>query len=73
MRSVPLLLVLLVGMCLVAGPAHARVPLHTGMAADGLLLAGDPAEADEAVADWKRLGVDRVRLQVPWSRIAPNP
>ncbi len=70
----PLLVLLLLAAALAgAAPAHARAPLHTGIAADGLLLAGDPAEADEAVADWKRLGVDRVRLQVPWSRVAPDP
>jgi hypothetical protein len=67
------LLLLLAGLVVAAAPAGARVPLQTGIAADGLLLSGDPDEADEAIADWKRLGVDRVRLQVPWSRVAPDP
>ncbi len=55
-----------------AAPAQAR-DLRVGMASDALLLNGDPKEAREAVAAWKRLGVDTVRLQVVWGRIAPSP
>jgi hypothetical protein len=55
-----------------AAPAHARA-LQVGMAADGLLLNGDRAEAEEAVEEWRELGIDTVRIQVQWSRVAPDP
>lgn len=56
----------------VAAPSHAR-DLQVGMAADALLLNGDQAEVVDAIDAWKRLGVDTVRLQVIWSRVAPRP
>ena len=52
--------------------APARAPLHVGVADDATLF-GDPAAADQAVGIWKRAGVDTVRIQVSWSRVAPNP
>ncbi|MEA2285047.1 MAG: hypothetical protein QOJ21_1090 [Solirubrobacteraceae bacterium] len=53
-----------------AVPADARF-MSVGMADDAVLIRGG-AEADEAVAAWAALGVDTVRLQVSWARIAPN-
>jgi hypothetical protein len=53
----------------VAAPAQAR-ELKVGLATE---LPGDPKEAREAIADWQRVGIDTVRLQVVWSRIAPDP
>jgi hypothetical protein len=54
------------------GGAQARLPLHVGIADDATLF-GDPDAADASVAAWKRNGIDTVRIQVSWSRIAPDP
>jgi Glycosyl hydrolase family 79 C-terminal beta domain len=51
--------------------ASARV-MQTGIADDAVLLGGGP-DADEAVDDWAAMGVDTVRIQVNWARIAPAP
>jgi Glycosyl hydrolase family 79 C-terminal beta domain len=61
------LLIALVG----AADARAR-SLQVGVDDDGVLLGGG-ANADDAVAEWQGLGVDTVRLQVSWARIAPSP
>src|SRR4051812_24772087 len=53
-------------------PSPARPPLHVGMADDAALFS-DPAAADQSVVAWKRAGVDTVRIQVSWARIAPDP
>jgi hypothetical protein len=53
-----------------AAVADARY-LAVGMADDAVLIRGGE-EADEAVAAWARLGVDTVRVQVSWARIAPS-
>src|SRR4051812_45772956 len=53
-----------------AAPACARSSLEFGMADDGALLG---PEADATVAAWRDLGVDAARLQVSWSRVAPDP
>ena len=65
-------LTLLLTLLATATPAPARGPLQIGIADDGVLL-GDPAEADEAVASWQRLGIDTARIQVSWARVAPAP
>jgi hypothetical protein len=57
---------------LVPAISVARLPLQVGMADDASLF-GDPAAAAQSVAAWKRAGVDTVRIQVSWSRIAPDP
>src|SRR6185312_17359138 len=54
-----------------ASPAGARV-MQTGIADDAVLLDGG-AEADQAVAQWRDMGIDVVRVQVSWARIAPDP
>jgi hypothetical protein len=56
----------------VPAASHARLPLHVGMADDATLF-GDPGAADATVATWKRNGVDTVRIQVSWGRVAPDP
>jgi hypothetical protein len=53
-----------------ATTAHAAGP-QLGIADDRVLLGGGEA-ADKAVADWKRLGVQQVRILALWSRIAPS-
>lgn len=69
-RTLALLLAL--SALLIAVPsAHAR-GFEVGMASDGLLLNASPQDAQEAAADWKKAGVDVVRLQVQWSRVAPS-
>ncbi|MCW3002915.1 MAG: hypothetical protein JWQ20_2213, partial [Conexibacter sp.] len=52
--------------------SSARLPLHVGLADDASLF-GDPGAAEQSVAAWKRAGIDTVRIQVSWARIAPNP
>lgn len=66
------LLVVLAALLGAAAPAHAR-ELSVGIADDAILYNGTPEESREAVADWKRMGVDTVRVQVVWSRVAPDP
>lgn len=56
----------------VPSSADARA-LQVGMASDGLLLNGSRKEAQEAIDEWVKLGIDTVRLQVQWSRVAPSP
>src|SRR6476619_3000556 len=57
-----------------AGPAaaQARAPLHVGVADDATLF-GPPERAAQTVAAWQRAGVDTVRIQVSWARVAPSP
>jgi hypothetical protein len=62
----------LVATLFVAAPAHAR-DLRVGIADDAILLNGTAKEAREAVAEWRRLGVDTARVQVVWARVAPSP
>jgi hypothetical protein len=57
-------------LCPAASPA--RMPLHVGLADDAALF-GDPAAAAQSVAAWKRAGIDTVRIQVSWGRVAPDP
>jgi hypothetical protein len=56
---------------LAAGDARARA-LQVGVDDDGVLLGGGQ-NADDAVAEWQKLGVDTVRVQVSWARVAPQP
>jgi hypothetical protein len=67
-----LALTLLIALAVPAAPAQAR-DLKIGIADDAILLNGTASEAREAIADWKRLGIDTVRIQVVWSRVAPSP
>jgi hypothetical protein len=64
------LLLVLAAVLACAAPAHAR-DLRVGMASDAILLNGTSQEVDEAIAEWRKLGIDTVRLQVVWSRVAP--
>ena len=61
----PLLLLVLA----LAAPAQASTP-EIGIADDRILMPGGPT-ADRAVAEWRALGVDTVRIFALWSRIAP--
>ncbi len=62
---------LLVALAGAAAPARAR-SLQVGVDDDGVLLGGGAA-ADDAVAEWQRLGIDSVRVQVSWARVTPDP
>jgi hypothetical protein len=64
-RLAPTLLLLLV----LAAPAEAATP-EIGIADDRILMPGGAA-ADRAVAEWRALGVDTVRIFALWSQIAP--
>ncbi len=66
-RLVPALLALLI--LLPVQTAHAA-STEVGIADDRILMAGGPA-ADLAVAEWRAMGVDTVRMFALWSRIAP--
>ena len=70
-RCIALLVVLLASAAVAAAPAPARV-MQTGIADDAVLLGGG-SEADQAVAQWRDMGVDVARIQVSWARIAPDP
>jgi hypothetical protein len=70
-RCLALLAFLLVAALGAAAPAGARV-MQTGIADDAVLLGGGAA-ADDAVDQWRALGVDVVRIQVTWARVAPTP
>jgi hypothetical protein len=70
-RSIAAVLITLAAALAAAGPAQART-LQIGIADDAALSRGGRA-ADEVVEDWRRAGVDTVRIQVPWARIAPDP
>ena len=63
----PLLLALL--LLVLATPANAASP-EIGIADDRILMPGGPV-ADRAVAEWRDMGVDTVRIFALWSRIAP--
>src|SRR3954449_6170078 len=65
-----LILAVLVPLLVLAAPAKAAGP-QVGIADDRVLLNGGP-QADQAVAEWKKLGVQTVRIYALWSRIAPN-
>ena len=54
-----------------AGSAWAR-SLEVGVDDDGVLLGGGP-QADDAVGEWQQAGVDTVRVQISWARVAPEP
>jgi len=64
-----LLLALLAALVLSPSPALAATP-EVGIADDRVLLAGGP-QAASAVAQWRALGVDTVRIFALWSRHAP--
>jgi hypothetical protein len=68
-RLSPLLLVL--ATLLLAPSARAAGP-QLGIADDRVLLGGGPA-ADQAVREWKEMGIQQVRILALWSRIAPSP
>src|SRR4051794_41805775 len=64
-----LLFAVLAAFLLLTVPARAAGPT-LGIADDRVLLNGGP-EADKAVAEWQRLGVQEVRIYALWNRIAP--
>jgi hypothetical protein len=68
-RVVPAMVVAAV---LVPAPPAVAVGPEIGIADDRVLISGGPA-ADRAVASWRALGVDTVRIFASWSRIAPAP
>jgi hypothetical protein len=65
-----LLLAVLAAFFVFAVPARAASPA-LGIADDRVLLQGGP-QADQAVAEWKQLGVQEVRIYALWNRIAPD-
>jgi hypothetical protein len=66
-RLAPALLALLI---LLPAQAARAASTEVAIADDRILLAGGP-RADAAVAEWRALGVDTVRIFALWSRIAP--
>jgi hypothetical protein len=53
-----------------AAPATAAGP-QVGIADDRIMLNGG-AEADKAIAEWKKLGIEDVRILAYWNLIAPG-
>jgi hypothetical protein len=70
-RLIVVLLAAVAATLAAAVPADARY-MSVGMADDAVLIRGG-TEADEAVQAWADLGIDTVRIQVSWARIAPEP
>lgn len=68
-RILPGLLVLLLLLLVPASSAPAAPAV--GIADDRIMLGGGPL-ADEAIAEWKRLGIDDVRILAYWRQLAPN-
>ncbi len=58
-------------LAIAATPAQARF-LQVGISDDAIMLNGGQPATD-AVAAWKKLGIDTVRIQVGWSRMVPSP
>jgi Cellulase (glycosyl hydrolase family 5) len=54
-----------------AGPARAVGP-ELGIADDRVVVQGPAAQANQAVASFKALGIDTVRMFVQWRRVAPS-
>jgi Cellulase (glycosyl hydrolase family 5) len=54
-------------------PVARAVGPELGMADDRIVVQGPPAQADQAIASFKALGVDTVRMFVLWRRVAPGP
>ncbi len=69
-RTAVLVVLLAIGLC-APSAASGRVML-TGIADDAVLLSGG-SEADDAVQEWAAMGVDTVRIQISWARVAPDP
>src|SRR5829696_1836598 len=69
--SMPVLVVVIL-LAALAAPASAPAAggVEIGMEDERLLLS-DPWQAPAAVAAWRELGVDVVRLHASWTRIAP--
>lgn len=63
----------LLALCLGAGPAQGAHSLRIGIADDRVLLGRPAAAAASAVARWKALGIDVVRIHVRWVTVAPAP
>jgi hypothetical protein len=59
-------------MLIVAGTASASRDQPTIMQDDSLALNDDPTVRDKALDDWKALGVDIVKFNVRWRRLAPS-
>jgi hypothetical protein len=66
-----LVVLLAIGLAAPSAASAARV-MQTGIADDAVLLNGGQA-ADDAVKQWAGMGVDVVRIQVNWARVAPAP
>jgi len=69
-RALALLTVMTAMVAIAATPAHAA-DFELGMEDEGLLL-NNPHVAVAAVIDWKKLGVDVVRIHARWWEIAPG-
>jgi len=67
-RLLPLLISLL---ALVPAATASAKSTEVGITDDRILIAGGE-RADKAVAEWKKLGIDNVRIFAHWSKIAPK-
>lgn len=71
-RSVLAFLTALVAVLCVASPAAAGRRDEVSIIDDQLLLNATPAAIDQDMAQFKRLGVDRLRVSAFWNQIAPD-
>jgi Cellulase (glycosyl hydrolase family 5) len=65
------LLITLLLLAATGSTAHAVGP-ELSIADDRVVLQGPPQQAGQAVAAWKALGIDTVRMFVQWKRVAPS-
>jgi len=72
MRTRTPLTLAIVALALGAAPAHSA-PYDTMIQDDNVLVYGSPQDAANGLAIMSSLGVDRVRITVPWSLAAPSP
>jgi hypothetical protein len=67
------LLISLLTLLAVAPAASASPSMDVGIADDRVLLHGSDADAGAAVAEWRSLGVDVVRIHARWVAHVPEP
>ena len=75
MRSRPLifLLVTLAAVLAIPAQASAGARMETSIMDDQLLLNASPAELENDMALFTRLGVDRLRVSAFWNQVSPTP
>ena len=72
LRRLTLICALALGAALIATPAHASKTQESILQDDRLLLTDDGGQRDRTLDELKGLGVDTIRVNAIWARIAPE-